>query len=815
MRAHFAIRWFWGLACSVALLSGQGAERAPESGRDAADAEAMELMLGGAGGVYLLAAPGELTVDVEKRDLNRRGTPAVLRAILLGPDRQVLDQATIPDDGKPRGSGRGPVQRVRLSTTVQHPGVFGVNITVSQDRYGEEAVWGFRTNCPRYVIETSRGHRDERHQEPIVLANPDRPVDICFLPRPGKVSMELANLAESVREVRVYDDQDRLLHTLPVDSQRSASHTFAADAARGAAPWRLHLPVQQATVHIDGVTRWDSADPNPNLGYWTTKPSAYFPFQAYRWLLAPYNLTVYGQAGAQGTARFRVANNSRQPDTIDLDLESLGGPFTAGLSAKAVKLGVDQAREISIGYTVPQDGQPLVCRLLATPQAEPSYTTYSTLTVRAGEPPANRPIDVPLTLRPYEHENQQFGYLPDYPVEYPMYFDLKNRPYTWTGRGVMTRRAGQWVPLDLAKAVRSADAPGERERFSMASPKIAFDADNNLYLLCRSGRSDWLLRSADGGDSFEAFPLPRSSSRGGVLDFEQFSGHNVPTGAPPIVRFTQTAADPDRIWRRINDLELILFEQRDGQLVAAEPVMISRECIGFSAHSGAPSTIVSRGDRVHIIWAEATDPQEKVPGVPTFVNTYDRTTRQLGKPMLVGYGPPANDVHNTPSITMDSQGFLHALSGTHGQPFPYARSQAANDSQAGWTEPKVIGENLRQTYIGFVCGAQDALHAAYRLWQTGAEPHPHSHHAVLAHSLKPAGADWQTPQQLVLPPFSEYSVYYHRLTIDRRGRLFLSYDYWSTFWFYRTDHFGSRRALLMSPDGGQTWKLAASADFDE
>jgi len=66
---------------------------------------------------------------------------------------------------------------------------------------------------------------------------------------------------------------------------------------------------------------------------------------------------------------------------------------------------------------------------------------------------------------------------------------------------------------------------------------------------------------------------------------------------------------------------------------------------------------------------------------------------------------------------------------------------------------------------------------------------------------------------LIVPPFSEYSVFYHRLTIDRRGRLFLSYDYWSTYWFYRTDHRGSRRALLMSPDGGDTWKLAETRDL--
>jgi len=66
---------------------------------------------------------------------------------------------------------------------------------------------------------------------------------------------------------------------------------------------------------------------------------------------------------------------------------------------------------------------------------------------------------------------------------------------------------------------------------------------------------------------------------------------------------------------------------------------------------------------------------------------------------------------------------------------------------------------------------------------------------------------------LVVPPFSEYSVYYHRLTIDRRGRLFLSYDYWSTLWFYRNDHWGKRRCLLTSPDGGTTWKLATGADL--
>ena len=106
----------------------------------------------------------------------------------------MLQDVTIPDDGKPRGSGLGPAQRVRLSTKVERKGVYALNVTMSQDRYGEEMLWGFQTNCPRYLIETSRGHKDERHQEPIVLAGSERPGDVCFLPREGPLAMEITGL---------------------------------------------------------------------------------------------------------------------------------------------------------------------------------------------------------------------------------------------------------------------------------------------------------------------------------------------------------------------------------------------------------------------------------------------------------------------------------------------------------------------------------------------------------------------------------------------------------------------------------------------
>jgi hypothetical protein len=381
------------------------------------------------------------------------------------------------------------------------------------------------------------------------------------------------------------------------------------------------------------------------------------------------------------------------------------------------------------------------------------------------------------------------------------------------GGAVATWRDGAWVATDAKRDAKPGDGPRRDRSWGLASSKIAFDRDGDMYLLASAGGGPALLHSADGGKTFAVCPIPGRGGRHGAWDIEQFSGHNMPDGPPPILCYTQTAADPKRIWRRINDLELYLPRKTGGRVSIGQPVLVSKQCIGLSAHSGIPSTVVSRGAKVHVVWAEATDPEEKVPGVPTFVATYDRQSGALGKPALVGYGPPANDVHNTPSIAMDSQGHLHVLVGTHGQPFPYARSLKPDDAHSGWTEAVLTGEGLPQTYIGLVCGPDDTLHAVFRLWQHGKEPFPASHHATLAYQRKRPGKPWEAPRVLIVPPFSEYSVYYHRLTIDRAGRLFLSYDSWSTYWFYRTDHAGRRRALLMSPDGGETWKLAQTGDL--
>ena len=786
--------------------------------------------LGGVGGVYLLAEPGELTIDVYKRDRNRRGSTTELRAILAGPDRRVIAQAAIPDDGQPRGSGWGPVQRTRLTAQVPRKGVYALNVTVSQDRYGEEMVWGFATNCPRYLIETARGHRDQRHEEPIVLADPTRPGDVCFRPRRGPFRIEVSGLPAELGEARTVR---RRRKAAPRNGRRRRGHTPCATSRPMClaivTPWRLHLPVAQGTIHVDGLTRWDNSDLAPDLCCWTTEPAAYFPLLDYRWLLTPYSRTVYARPGEQSEVVFRVRNNSGQARAVQLAVEFPAEPWPVSLSAEQVAVGGSQTVDVTARYTAAADGLPRICHLRATVAEEPGLSTYSTLEVRTGQAPATQPLALPLVLQPYQHENEQFGYLPDYPLDNQVYFDPDHRPFICTGDGVASFADGQWKTADLRSAVRAADGRSERTSYRLACTKMAFDRESGVYVLATAGRQAALLRSTDGGRRLPLVPCPavnRSrvrttwSSSPVTMTSRNWDDTDRPEqagplakGPPPIVRFSLTGSDPKLFWRRLHDLELFVPQLVDDRLVMGEPILISRKCIGLAAHSGIPSSVVSRGGKVHVAWAEATEPDEKVPGVPTFVATYDRATGQLSQPALVGYGAPPNDIHNSPSITMDSRGYLHVLAGTHGKPFQYARSLQPNDAAGGWTEAEPVGKDLPQTYIGLVCGPDDTLHLTYRLWRYGDPPHPLSHQATLAYQRKRPGQPWEEPRILIVPPFSEYSVYYHRLTIDPQGRLFLSYDYWSTFWFYRNDNPGRRRSLLTSADGGQTWRLAATSDL--
>ncbi len=100
--------------------------------------------------------------------------------------------------------------------------------------------------------------------------------------------------------------------------------------------------------------------------------------------------------------------------------------------------------------------------------------------------------------------------------------------------------------------------------------------------------------------------------------------------------------------------------------------------------------------------------------------------------------------------------------------------------------------------------------------------------ALVAQSC-PAGGTWSEPTVIVVPAAPGYAIYYQKLALDHDDRLFLScsYDGGDDLWEQRawsvamgvlgrgeiTPGMYQRRMLLVSDDGGATWRFAQDSDL--
>ena len=176
---------------------------------------------------------------------------------------------------------------------------------------------------------------------------------------------------------------------------------------------------------------------------------------------------------------------------------------------------------------------------------------------------------------------------------------------------------------------------------------------------------------------------------------------------------------------------------------------------------------------------------------------------------------------------------FHVVIGAHHDNFLYTRSLAPHQTTGGWTTAEPFGVPLpkngtgRYTYTGLVCDSSDTLHLVSRWAGSG-------YYFRLVYHRKKTAASWEPHKDLVIPFRTGYSVWYHHLNIDRLGRLFVDYSYmaaelnqveraaYQRKWpqhDYRRDSTGEHglfrhdHCMLISDDGGNTWRLARTEDF--
>ncbi|MEW6359063.1 MAG: BNR-4 repeat-containing protein [Planctomycetota bacterium] len=777
--------------------------------------ERIPLAIRGAVRVYLLPDSDTLTIRIQKRDLNIYENEDVLDARLLGPDRAIVAAVSIPDDGN-AGKGGTPqkVQQKTITIPVAQPGVYRLHIG---PQGGSDLVYGFQTDCPRYVI-----------QGPITLNDASLGGDVFFMPPKKAFKITAAAMhGGGVQKLRLADADGKEVHTFDlVKPMEAASYVVPAERPRGSGLWMFHVEHQDVRIEVAGV------------GHWTNRAESYFPVEKSRWLLTPFAERVFLEPGESAEVVLEIRNGSdspgkfavtkQSPEGVSLDILSPTGPVelkpgeTAEVRAR-VRVGPGAAR-----------GCKALCHIQAARVDDPTCTAGAAIRVEVGESLVSKTLRLPITLRPYEHENAQFGYRPDYPCN-PPFFDLANRPYI-RNRGsnhdistaIATLEGGRWVERSFIEAIK-AKYPNflrTEKAGGWEGTKIVFDGDNHAYTILRiriapKSIKPLLLYSPDGFKTIQVYDLPP-----GEHDTEHFVGHNALPDPAPILIYEKTKDHPARFCSFFN-LKILLPQKKDGKLVLGEPILVSDNCFGFCKHSGNPAPTATRDGLTHIVWGEVDD--SDVPGVPTYVATLDHKTRTVGKKVFLAHAPPVNDCHNQTGIAQDSEGFLHVVAGAHGQSFRYLQSLRPNDAYSGWTEPvevlktghidpKTGGEQGRQTYLSLLCDGKDTLHIAFRQWRCGKEKHLGGRqHAALSYQRKKKGQAWEREAQpLVVAPVTGYSIWYHNLVLDRRDRLYLSYSYWSEHEMYADDLPGryNYRAVLTSADGGETWKLAETGDFE-
>lgn len=443
-------------------------------------------------------------------------------------------------------------------------------------------------------------------------------------------------------------------------------------------------------------------------------------------------------------------------------------------------------------------------------------------------------IAQPFVLEPDKSPEELFGYALEYTQNVPA-FDSKNRPYIRSRTEdkdktsfVHTLRDGKWVKKDFLGALKETwpDFAGTVSAAGWVGARVVFDANDTAYTLLTIRLADKstknvLLFSRDYCDTFKLHELPDGS-----FAHEHDVGHNDIQG-PPFIAIMRHFADHPARWTSRNSLYVLQPKFEGDNLATPAPVLVTTDCFGMSQHSGGASFAVTKGNKTHFVWAEVTD--EDVPGCPTFVATYDHDIGTVGEKKLLAYAPPINDVHNTPGICIDSAGYLHAVTGSHGQPFKYCKSLEPNDAYSGWTEPVEVLETGwktedtdedgagRQTYLSLLCDEDDTLHIAFRQWRRDVDKHhPGGYYAALSYQRKRKGLPWEKQARpLLVAALPGYSIYYHKMALDRSNRLFLSFSYLSDQEIKKKTRPGMYhdRMVIMSADSGDNWKPATTEDF--
>ena len=319
------------------------------------------------------------------------------------------------------------------------------------------------------------------------------------------------------------------------------------------------------------------------------------------------------------------------------------------------------------------------------------------------------------------------------------------------------------------------------------SDMVEFDDNGYAYTLVETSmntkKHSYLLFSKDAMKTWQVLELPKHST----FRLESDVFHN-DRQKPPVILM------------KSKQLGLCLFNPeltKKGRLKLGHMIRLVQEP---KAHfrdvmAGAGNATVTTDNKTFVTYMVA-EKREGIKGTPHYIVSYNHRTKEVSKPHFLGESGHRVDAHNAPVIALDSNKNLHVLLGTHWHSMVYYKSKnPMNISQ--WNEPYYIegnGDNRWSrnglTYPGFIIDHKNTIHLVVRgrnsefVKNDTADPAlnknwSHILDYALVYIRKKENGDWESRKDLVVPKHKNYSNWYHKISIDKKGNIYLAYFYYA------------------------------------
>jgi hypothetical protein len=213
------------------------------------------------------------------------------------------------------------------------------------------------------------------------------------------------------------------------------------------------------------------------------------------------------------------------------------------------------------------------------------------------------------------------------------------------------------------------------------------------------------------------------------------------------------------------------------------------------ATSGGGNKIVTYAEKTHVVWQDVTED-----GYFNRIRTLNHASGEWSETFTLNEG---SDNHARPVLTIDQEGYLHAIMSGHNSPVTHRRFVRPNDSSK-WTDLTQIGKG---TYPIVACGPDGSLYVTMRSAErwNGVDLY-----------VKRPGQTWETQCKLVQrhEVLTGYAAFHAGLAFGKDGILHCVVDFYESKGVY--DQLGLHQAVcyLRSRDQGVTWEKADGSPIE-